>query len=260
MSAPRVRTVLTPEHVEVRLVPAGPGSRFLALLVDSAFALALSGLIKQFLVPMGGGVGYAIWATLHFVIGWGYHVYFETRHGGQPPGKRLMSLRVVDARGLALTLEQSFVRNVLRVLDLAPAFYGLGAAAMVLDPHRRRLGDLAADTMVVREAGFASVASGRAAATAFNSLRTPRVLRAIRHRISLEDRELLLALSLRASALTPQARFDLSESMAAHYRQKLDLPDLGLSGESFLRGLAGVLFWDRRASAPAAARARGREA
>jgi uncharacterized RDD family membrane protein YckC len=249
VTASRARHVLTPEHVEVRLVPAGPGSRFLALIVDSTFALAISAALYRLLVPeLSGGIGYAVWATLNFVLGWGYHVYFETARRGQSPGKRLLGLRVVDGRGLPLALEQSFVRNVIRVLDLAPVFYGLGAAAIGVDRHRRRLGDLAADTMVVRESAMEAETASIARAPQFNSLRTPRVIRAIRHRISLEERELLLALSLRSGGLTPQARFDLFEAVAAHYRQKLELPEMGLSGENLVRGLVGVLFWDRRAS------------
>ena len=252
----RERRVLTPEHVEIRLLPAGAGSRLLALIVDSSFALAVSGAIYRLLVPtLPHGLGYAIWATLSFVLAWGYHVYFETRHRGQSPGKRLLGLRVVDGRGLPLAVEQSFVRNVLRVLDLAPAFYGLGAATLALDRHRRRLGDVAADTMVVRESRSFTEAATLARSPQFNSLRQPRVVRAIRHRIGLEERELLLALCLRAPSLRPQARFDLFEAVAAHYRRKLELPELGLSGENLVRGLTAVLFWDRRAAARPLSRA-----
>jgi uncharacterized RDD family membrane protein YckC len=251
----RERYVLTPEHVEVRLVPAGPGSRFLALIVDSTLAMAVSSVLYWLLVPtLSGGVGYAVWATASFVLIWGYHVYFETARRGQSPGKALLGLRVVDGRGLPLALEQSFVRNVLRVLDLLPLFYGLGAAAIAIDRHRRRLGDLAADTMVVRESRTFAEAATLARAPQFNSLRTPRVIRAIRHRIGLEERELLLTLSLRAASLTPKARFDLFEDVAAHYRRKLELPELGISGENLVRGLTGVLFWDRRASSSPRAR------
>jgi uncharacterized RDD family membrane protein YckC len=246
----RERRVLTPEHVEIRLVPAGPGSRLLALIVDSTFALALSGLLYRFLAPtLPYGLGYALWATANFVLGWGYHVYFESAHRGQSPGKRLLGLRVVDARGLPLSLEQSFVRNVLRVLDMAPVFYGVGAAALALDRHRRRLGDVAADTLVVRESRSYPEGASLARSPQFNSLRVPRVVRAIRHRISLEERELLLAMCLRAPTLRPETRFDLFEDVAAHYRRKLELPELALSGENLVRGLTAVLFSERRAPA-----------
>jgi len=250
----RDRRVLTPEHVEIRLVPAGPGSRFLALTVDSMFALALSGLLYRLLVPsLPFGLGFAVWATANFVLGWGYHVYFESLHRGQSPGKRLLGLRVVDARGLPLTVEQSFVRNVLRVLDMAPVFYGVGAAALAVDRHRRRLGDVAADTLVVRDSRTYPEASTVGRSPQFNSLRVPRVIRAIRHRIGLEERELLLTLCLRAPTLQPQTRFDLFEEVAAHYRRKLELPELTLSGENLVRGLTAVLFWDLRAAGTRAA-------
>jgi uncharacterized RDD family membrane protein YckC len=237
------RVILTPEHVEIRLEPAGLGSRFLALIVDLALITGLSAVVSQLTRgALPGAVGIVAQAVVMLVLTWGYHVYFEVRHQGQSPGKRITGIRVVDGRGLPLSVEQSFVRNVVRVLDALPVGYALGALVCQLDRHRRRLGDIAADTLVVRERP-AQVYERRARGSrAFNSLRTPRLLRLVRHRVGLEEREFLAALCLRADGMEDRARFDLMEDVGRHYRGRLGIEDPHLSGESLVRGLAGVLF------------------
>jgi hypothetical protein len=184
-------------------------------------------------------------------------VYFETYQDGRSPGKRLLGLRVVDGRGLPVSFQQAFVRNVLRILDGAPAFYALGALVCQLDGAGRRLGDLAADTLVVRERRSADAAREWARSLELSSLRSPRLLRLLSRRLGLEEREFLLDISLRADQMEPKARFDLMEEVAAHYRQRLEIEAKGLSGENLVRGLTALLFWDRRReprAAPAAQR------
>ena len=242
----RARLILTPEHVEIRLDPAGLGSRFIALLVDFVLVTGASGVVSQMallLLPLA--VGFIVRALVLLVLTWGYHVYFEVLHAGQSPGKKIMGIRVVDGRGLPLSFEQSFVRNVVRVLDALPVGYAFGALFCQLDPLHRRLGDIAADTLVVRESRTIAFERRASRSRAFNSLRTPRVLRLIRHRVGLEEREFLSALCLRAEALQERARFDLMDEVGRHYRALLEIDDPHLSGENLVRGITGVLFSDR---------------
>ena len=237
----RARVVLTPEHVEIRLEPAGLGSRFVALTVDLVLMLAAGTTASTLATALPGGAGPLVRSLLLLLLGWGYHVYFELRHQGQSPGKRIVGIRVVDGRGLPLSLEQSFVRNVVRLVDALPIGYALGAAACQLDPLRRRLGDLAADTLVVRERRTLEPERRRGGDRSWNSLRTPRLLRLARHRISLEERELLSALCLRAEELDAKPRFELMEDVGRHYRELLGIEDPRLSGESLVRGLTAAL-------------------
>ena len=236
-------TITTPEHVPIRLEPAGAGSRFLALLIDftivAAIATTVTTTVATF-VPQG--VAVAIGLTLKFVLTWGWHIYFETRKQGRTPGKRTMKIRVIDARGLPVSLYQSLVRNITRVLDFAPAFYGFGAIAVLASPTRRRLGDIIADTLVVRDAQPLAARGALFHERRHNSLRTPRVLRVARHRIGLEEREFLLTLCLRADRMSAEARYDLMEEVASTYRQKLGLDDAPISGENLVRDLTAVLF------------------
>ena len=248
------RVVVTPEHVEIRLEPAGLGSRFLAFTVDLVLVLGATVLVSRLTLGLPGGTGTLLRALLLLGLTWGYHVYFEVRHQGQSPGKRLAGIRVVDGRGLPLGLEQCFVRNVVRVLDALPIGYALGAVACQLDSGRRRLGDMAADTLVVRERLSVDFERRGRGARSWNSLKTPRVLRAARHRTSLEEREFLSVLCLRAEGLDDGARLELMEDVGRHYRERLGIDEAHLPGESVVRGLAAALFSDRRG--PVAGRSR----
>jgi len=233
--------VLTPEHVPIRLFPAGLGARFLALMIDTAINWAFVGILATIIGVLSPG----LLMIVNFLVQWGYHMYFEVRHQGRSPGKMVCGLRVVDSRGLPITFQQSFVRNVARALDFMPAFYGLGGLVSMVDRHRRRLGDIVADTLVLEE--FAATDPTRAIADArrFNSLQTPRVLRRLRKQVGLEERELLLAMVLRAESLDPQARFDLMEEVGGYYRRTLEIDDPHLSGENLVRGLLSILYTDR---------------
>lgn len=236
-------TITTPEHVPIRLEPAGAGSRFLAVLIDSVIVMAISAAVGLTLTTvLPGGIAAALTITINFVLTWGWHVYFETRKQGRTPGKRALKLRVIDARGLPVSLYQSLVRNIVRVLDQAPAFYGIAAISTLVTSSRRRLGDIVADTLVVRDAQVLAYQGQFAADRRHNSLRTLRVLRLIRHKVSLEEREFLLTLSLRADRMAPAARYDLMQDVAETYRSKLALEQDSLSGENFVRDLTAVLF------------------
>jgi uncharacterized RDD family membrane protein YckC len=236
-------TITTPEHVPIRLEPAGAGSRFLATLIDFFIVSAVStaaGFLLSAVLPRG--IAMAVSMTLNFVLTWGWHVFFEVRKQGRTPGKRALRLRVIDARGLPVSLYQSLVRNIVRALDFAPAFYGFAALVTMVTASRRRLGDLVADTLVVRDAQALTYKGQFASDRRHNTLRTPRVLRLVRHKISLEEREFLLTLSLRADRMSPEARYDLMEEVAGFYRRELELEADSLSGENFVRDLTAVLF------------------
>ena len=101
-----------------------------------------------------------------------YAVVSEWVWRGQTVGKRLMGLRVVDARGLRLEPSQVIVRNLMRLLDALPALYLVGGIACVFSRHRQRLGDLAAGTVVVRTSKIAQSRS-RSAPWPESTIRSP---------------------------------------------------------------------------------------
>lgn len=150
MNSDQAVVVHSPEHVAIHLVAAGFGRRFAAFLIDLLLIGGLTGLISLVTRMLPDAFATLITTTAGFLITWGYHIFFEVTRGGQSIGKRLLSLRVVDARGLPIDLRQSLVRNVVRALDMLP-LGGVGVTSCLLDRHRRRLGDLAAGTLVVEE-------------------------------------------------------------------------------------------------------------
>ncbi len=235
--------VVTPEHVEIVLTPAGLGSRFLALSIDTVVTFGLPLLAVRLIAPaLSRGATIALLVTAEFFFTFVYHVYFESMRQGRSPGKRALKLRVVDSRGLPVTPAQSLVRNAVRALDALPALYGLGAAAALVDRSGRRLGDIAAQTLVIEEHSATEYVGAAISERRFNSLRTPRILRLIRHRIGLEDRELLLELCLRAEKLDATRRYELMERAGEHYRRMLDIDDPRITGENLVRDLTSILF------------------
>lgn len=236
-------TITTPEHVPIRLEPAGAGSRFLAMMIDTGITTTASTTIAGISnIFLPSGIVGAIFVTLSLFLAWGWHIWFETRSDGRTPGKRALSLRVMDERGLSVSFFQSLIRNSMRVIDFAPLFYGFGGIATLASPRRQRLGDLVAGTLVIRDVQPLVARGQLAAERRHNTLRTPRVQRAIRHRISLEEREFLLSLCLRAEKLTPGARYDLMETVGAAYREKLGIEEQQMSGENLVRDLTAILF------------------
>lgn len=154
----------TPEQVSLRLPLAGLGSRFAALLLDGLLLLciALAGLIAIFGLGAfadglwGDGVGRTVLVVVLpawlFASMWGYFFYFEAFRDGATPGKRRLGLRVVQDGGEALTWRAAALRSLLRIVDLQPGISGLlGGAFMLLHPRAKRLGDLVAGTVVVRD-------------------------------------------------------------------------------------------------------------
>ena len=163
--ARRVR-LETPEHVRLGYDLADLGSRFtamaadLAIMIVAATVLALSALLLgrhvagTVLPEYGPATVWALATIGLFVVLWGYFVLFEAFWDGRTPGKRLLGLRVLHSGGQPLSPRGSVVRNLLRVVDLQPGVSGVvGGACMMLNRRTQRLGDLAADSIVVRDRG-----------------------------------------------------------------------------------------------------------
>jgi len=152
----------TPESVAVTYPVAGIGSRFLAALIDTLIQLtivAALAIIMLVIINISGlnTSGAAAYVALAIgVLGvtavlLGYYIFFELIWNGQSPGKRAMRLRVIQISGYPVTPFAVLIRNVLRLVDFLPAYYGVGVITMIVNKNARRLGDLAAGTIVVKE-------------------------------------------------------------------------------------------------------------
>ncbi|HJV94826.1 MAG TPA: RDD family protein [Albitalea sp.] len=141
-------TAETPEGIALALRPAGVMPRLYAYAIDLGIRLAVIVTATSVLAAMGR-FGQGIFMILLFGLEWFYPVLFELTLSGATPGKRAMGLRVVMDSGLPVTPAASLLRNLLRAADFMPLAYGFGFAAMLLRADFKRLGDLAAGTLVV---------------------------------------------------------------------------------------------------------------
>lgn len=141
----------TPENIEFGYDVAGIGVRFLAALVDSMiFTLFMYIVFRLLNFDISSPLfrAFLVSATL---LQSAYYIAFERFWNGQTPGKRLLGIRVVQDAGRPVTLLASLIRNFIRLVDFFPMFYGVGVIAMFIDKQARRVGDLAAGTLVVRD-------------------------------------------------------------------------------------------------------------
>ncbi len=151
-------TIDTPENVVFGYEVVGLGSRFIAALIDTLLIIGLQIIVYLgFFVFLGlvtDGLDGATWIAaviilLAFVFLWGYYIYFETSWNGQTPGKRWAGIRVLRQNGMPISLSEAVIRNLIRIIDFLPLLYGIGIITMFADRQSRRLGDLAAGTIVV---------------------------------------------------------------------------------------------------------------
>lgn len=181
-------TIETPENVSFGYAVAGIGSRFIATLIDSIIlGVLLTGLNIVILVALAtlaenapavdqnlsspeenwvAGLIIAIYALLNFAIWWGYYILFEWIWHGQTIGKRTARIRVVRADGAPVSFVPVAVRNLVRVIDFLPFGYGAGVVTMFCNRQSRRLGDFAAGTLVVKDAGELTIEALMAAVPA----------------------------------------------------------------------------------------------
>lgn len=151
----------TPERVELHYVLANIGNRFLAAGIDHLIQLGLMLLIAILAVSIGGWNLFSDMSTWTaalavlalFGIYWGYFVVFETAWNGQTPGKRIMKLRVVREDGRPVRFFEVFVRNLIRLaIDfMPPPTYAIGVVSIIFSARSKRVGDLVAGTVVVKE-------------------------------------------------------------------------------------------------------------
>ncbi|MGO8749685.1 MAG: RDD family protein [Thermoguttaceae bacterium] len=226
-------TLETPENVEVEFELAGLGSRFCAMLIDSLL-IALTALLLVVLL-MVAGMAYSpilagdgivagrlgrwlaavFWIIVAALLFDGYFIFFELVMRGQTPGKRSMKVRVLRDDGTPVTINEVFVRNILRLVDFLPAAYAVGAIVMFCNPLWKRLGDIAAGTIVVKEGRL----DYRARADEKYAL-CPQAVGPANSELTPEERRLITGFLQRRAELLPTARNALAERLARPLHEK----------------------------------------
>jgi uncharacterized RDD family membrane protein YckC len=193
------RRVATPEGIELTLHLAGPVPRALAWAIDFLLRVAVLLLVMFVASPLGrAGGGLVLLAA--FFLEWLLPACFEAMWNGQTPGKRALGLRVLNDDGTPVRWPAAMTRNLLRAADFLPFFYGVGLLAMLANRDFKRLGDLAAATVVVYEP------EKRAARRIVDA---PPI--APPFPLALAEQRALLELAERSGTLTPERLQELAE-------------------------------------------------
>src|SRR5216683_1562889 len=148
--------VSTPERVSFDYQVAGLGTRGIAQILDLLIVTGILLAVFFFAAAAASATQSDTVATLielfgSFVVVFGYFWISEAMFSGQTLGKRAFRLRVVGDRGEPLTWLQAGIRNVIRIVDFLPYGYGVGVVVLFANGRGKRLGDLAAGTIVVKD-------------------------------------------------------------------------------------------------------------
>ena len=121
----------------------GVGPRLLASLVDCIVLSILTALLS----PMIGPNKIAFLSSVGGVIGLLYYIILEAILGATL-GKLICGLRVTKDDGSPIDWLSSLIRNLLRIIDILPVSYLVGAIIIWNNPQKKRLGDIVAHTVV----------------------------------------------------------------------------------------------------------------
>lgn len=216
--------VETPEGIDLLLYPAGVAPRAMAYGID----LLIRGCIllgAALLLGLLGQLGAGLLTLIYFLVDWWYMVLFEVYNQGRSPGKQIIGLRAVHDDGTPIGWGASLTRNLLRFVDMLPFGYLLGLVASLSHPAFKRLGDLAAGTLVVycdEPLRHAPLPDGEA-------IRSPIAL-------TLEEQRAVLGFTERQSELSAARRSELAGILAP----TLQLPPA--QAEQHLNGMARALL------------------
>ncbi len=183
--------------------PAGFAVRATAFLIDAAIRLLLLTVCASVL-GRAGYFGTGLFFIFLFVVNWLYPVIFELTSAAATPGKRVMGLVVLMANGLPITPAGCLIRNLLRVVDVLPVLYACGIVSVLLRSDSRRIGDLAAGTVVayrheVQLAGSLAEAESM----------PPAIPLSLRQQIA------IMSFAFRVGRLTPQRAEEIAELACA---------------------------------------------
>ncbi len=246
--------VATGESVAFSYELAGLGSRFLAVFVDLAVQVGVAIVVVLLLAVWAHGrppahlsakdplersarsILTAVAAVASFLLFFGYFIVFEWRWHGTTPGKRALAIRVVRDGGFPIDFTSAVVRNVVRILEVALGFYAVSAVATLLSPANRRLGDMAAGTVVVRDGRFERALS----VPSYDEPAVERRDDAVTAALTPAQRDLVRRFVARRDALEPGIRDAIAADVAGVVRPRLSVPFDHLTDDDLLVHLAST--------------------
>ena len=238
----------TPEGIVFAQLLASPVTRFLAWSLDLVCIVATVSLLNVGLTvlrALSPTIAQALSILFYFVISVGYAMTAEWFWRGQTIGKKILRLRVVDAQGLRLQFSQIAIRNLLRAVDILPGLYLVGGLTALLTRRGQRLGDLAANTVVIRSPLITQPDLEQLLAGKFNSLRDhPHLAGRLRQLVPPAAAAVALQAVMRRDELEPVARVALFAEIADYFKSLVRFPEetmLGITDEQYVRNVVDVL-------------------
>jgi uncharacterized RDD family membrane protein YckC len=231
MDSPDNLIIDTPEQTSLEFPLAGIGSRFLAMAADTAIQIAAGAIIviATLLIIPGVklfGLGASQWVLALviiaiFLLNSAYFAFFEAVWNGQTPGKRYAQLRVMKDDGRPISAYDAIGRNLLRIVDSLPGFYGVGVLSIFLSKQSKRLGDYVAGTVVVRETALDG-------ARPFAEMQVDQSLPAFdTTNITIDELRLIETFIQRRDSLDPEVRTSMALQIASRIGEKLQVKVYG---------------------------------
>jgi uncharacterized RDD family membrane protein YckC len=239
----------TPEGIDFSLRLAGPVIRCLSCVLDimciSVITKALS-LITNLLILISTDLGLALEIVFYFLVSIGYGIILEYFWRGQTIGKRLFKLQVMDIQGLNLQLHQVIIRNLFRVVDVLPLLYAVGGISCLFSKYSQRLGDIAANTIVVWNPVITEPDLEQLLADKYNSFRDyPHLVGRLRQKVSPKEAGVALHALLRRNQFDLTDRIELFREIAQWFKDITEFPQEAvdsISDEQYIRNVVDVIF------------------
>lgn len=145
----------TTQNVVIEYPAAKPFERIVAMVLDLLILAIIAWLMIDAIVGLldffnVDGVGYNMLAFLPLFVLMAYHILSEYFANGQTLGKKAMGIRVVRLDGQRAGLRESLIRSILLMIDLVFSLGVLGTLLMATSRRNQRLGDMAANTVVIK--------------------------------------------------------------------------------------------------------------
>jgi len=227
--------IVTGEAVAVEIRTAGIGSRGIALLVDALIQTAVAlvlGLVLLRRLPGDAAAIATVALVFYVLLVLGYPVGFETLWRGRTPGKAVMGLRVVRDDGGPIRFRHAFVRGLVGVVVDRPgvSFMLLALVPMLVTVRNKRLGDIAAGTVVVQDRVPARLDALPTMPAALAGWAAGLDLSGLTDDLALEVRHFLG----RSRQLTPAARTQLGDRLVDEVARRTAPPPPGVDGWTYL--------------------------
>ena len=251
MLSSRINTLIirTPEGIKFSLLLAGPITRFLAWAIDLGTifaAISILNVIFGILGILSRDLAMAANIVGFFVVSIGYGILTEWYWQGQTLGKRLMRLRVLDEQGLRLQFSQVVIRNLLRFVDSLPALYLVGGLVCLFNKRAQRLGDFAANTIVVWNPRISEPDLNQLLKGKYNSFREyPHIEARLRQQITPPEAQIAVQSIVRRDQLDPEARVVLFRELTSYFKSQVAFPQEatdGISDEQYVRNVVEAIY------------------